>query len=174
VQYMFRSNPPTARGNADQFTDGGGPSALRNEFRGPNDVVASAQGIGTDVDPETGEHERRIGHEAALQRSSRAADGSPVHIRMDGAGFDKMDVPAGVARPGNSGNVPKLQFTVFVPSAEFFRVMRVNQASLDLAQQFDVEEAENGLERFLTTTRRQNFLLPPRRNRAFPLREFFL
>jgi hypothetical protein len=34
-----------------------------------------------------------------------------------------------------------------------------------------VEEAENGLERFLTTTRRQNYLIPPRRHRAFPLVE---
>ena len=30
---------------------------------------------------------------------------------------------------------------------------------------------DNGLERFLTATRRQNFLIPPRRHRAFPLTE---
>jgi hypothetical protein len=34
-----------------------------------------------------------------------------------------------------------------------------------------VDPLDNGLERFLTTTRRQNFLVPPRRNRAFPLVE---
>jgi hypothetical protein len=168
VQYMFRSNPPPSNGfPGDPFANGGGPTALNNDFRGPADVVQSAMGVGT---PE-GAH--RIGHEAALQRSSRATDGTPMHIRMDGAGFDKMDVPASVPRPGKSGNVPKLQFTVFVPSAEFFQRMRSNQASLDLANQFDVDEADNGLERFLNTTRRQNFLLPPRRSRAFPLREFF-
>jgi hypothetical protein len=168
VQYMFRSNPPPHPGfGGDPFASGGGPSILNNDFRGPNDVIASAQGINT---PE-GAH--RIGHEAALQRSSRAADGTPIHIRMDGAGFDKMDVPASIPRPGRSGNVPKLQFTVFVPSADFFATMRRNQASLDLVERFDVEEVENGLERFLTTTRRQNFLLPPRRSRAFPLRELF-
>lgn len=49
--------------------------------------------------------------------------------------------------------------------------MRRNQASLDLAQQFAVDEDENGLERFLTATRRQNFLIPPRRHRSFPLVE---
>jgi hypothetical protein len=32
-------------------------------------------------------------------------------------------------------------------------------------------EEDNGLERFLTATRRQNFLVPPRRHRAFPLVE---
>ncbi len=165
VQYMFRSNPPPHPGfGGDPFSNGGGPSLVNNEFRGVNDVVASAQGINT---PE-GAH--RIGHEAALQRSSRAADGTPIHIRMDGAGFDTMDVPANIPRPG-TGNVPKLQFTIFVPTADFFATMRRNAASLDLANQFDVEDIENGIERFLTTTRRQNFLLPSRTHRAFPLLE---
>ena len=40
-----------------------------------------------------------------------------------------------------------------------------------LVQQFGVDPDDNGLERFLTATRRQNFLIPPRRNRAFPLVE---
>jgi hypothetical protein len=109
-----------------------------------------------------GEH--RIGHEAALQRSSRAGDGTPIHVRMDGAGFDNLDVPDGSKQP-------KLEFTAFVPTAEFFRVMRVNAASLDLQAQFGVNPADNGLERFITATRRQNFLVPPRRHRAFPLLE---
>jgi hypothetical protein len=166
VQYMFRSNPPpnTAFGG-DPFSNGGGKSLVNNEFRGPNDVVASARGIGTP------DNTPRIGHEAALQRSSRAADGTPIHIRMDGAGFDRMDVPANIAGNGRSNNIPKLQFTIFVPSADFFATMRRNAASLDLQNQFGVDEADNGLERFLTTTRRQNFLVPPRRHRAFPLLE---
>jgi hypothetical protein len=94
----------------------------------------------------------RMGHLATLRRSSRAGDGTPMHVRMDGAGFDDMDVPDG-------SNQPKLQFTVFVPSADFFATMRANQAG------------NNGLERFITATRRQNFLAPPRRHRAFPLVE---
>lgn len=158
VQYMFHS-PPPSRGFEDQLTDGGGPAFLPNENLGPDQARRSASGEGTD------ENEHRFGHLSALQRSSRAADGTPIHLRMDGPGFDRMDVPSG-------RNEPKLQFTVFVPSAEFFERMRRNQASLDLQEEFDVEVAENGLERFLTTTRRQNFLAPPRRNRAFPLVEF--
>lgn len=84
-----------------------------------------------------------------------------------------MDVPGG-------SNQPKLQFSVFVPSAEFFRVMRANQAALRF-QAFEqgsggsstgtVDADDNGLERFLTATRRQNFLIPPRCHRAFPLLE---
>jgi hypothetical protein len=158
VQYMFRSNPIPSLGNSDQFTNQGGPAYLLNVNQGPNDAAANAQAINTFQ----GQH--RMGHLSALQRSSRAADGTPMHIRMDGPGLDNMDVPGGAV-------TPKLQFTVFVPTAEFFRVMRVNQASLDLVNQFGVADEDNGLERFLTATRRQNFLVPPRRNRAFPLIE---
>jgi hypothetical protein len=158
VQYMFRANPIPSTGNADQYTDGGGPAYLENGFQGPADAAQSAAGINTY------EGQRRIGHISALQRSSRADDGTPIHIRTDGPGFDAMDVPAG-------GRQPKLQFSIFVPTAEFFRTMRRNQASQDLQQQFNVPPEDNGLERFITATRRQNFLVPPRRHRAFPLLE---
>jgi hypothetical protein len=157
VQYMFHS-PAIDPGRADQFTDGGGPAFLQNQNRGPGYAAQTAQGIGTEG------NEHRMGHLSTLQRTSRAADGTPIHMRMDGPGFDNLDVPGGSSQP-------KLEFTVFVPSAEFFRTMRVSQASLDLAQQFAVPAEDNGLERFLTATRRQNFLIPPRRHRAFPLVE---
>jgi hypothetical protein len=158
VQYMFRSNPIPSVGHADQYRNGGGPAYLDNVFQGTGDAADNAQAVGT----YQGEH--RMGHLCALQRSSRAADGTPMHIRMDGPGLDSMDVPDGSRQP-------KLQFTAFVPTAEFFRVMRVNQASLDLVHRFGVADSDNGLERFLTATRRQNFLIPPRRHRAFPLVE---
>jgi hypothetical protein len=159
VQYMFRSTPPPSTGFADQFTDGGGPAFLPNEFKGARDAELGARGAGT---PQ-GQH--RLGHLAALQRSSRAADGTPIHIRMDGPGYDALDVPDG-------SNQPKLQFSIFVPTAEFFARMRANQASLDLARAHNVADDDQGLERFLNATRRQNFLVPPRRHRAFPLVEF--
>ena len=83
---------------------------------------------------------------------------------MDGPGYDPMDVPDGSSQP-------KLQFTAFVPTADFFARMRRNQASLDLVRKYSVADENNGLERFITATRRQNFLVPPRRHRAFPLLE---
>jgi hypothetical protein len=158
VQYMFRSNPIPSAGNTDQFNDGGGPSYFNNVFQGTGDAAANAQAI------KTFQGEHRLGHLSCLQRSSRAADTTPIHLRMDGPGLDNMDVPNGSVQP-------KLQFTIFVPTADFFRTMRINQASLDLQDEFDVATSDNGLERFLTATRRQNFLIPPRRHRAFPLVE---
>ncbi|HEX5493860.1 MAG TPA: hypothetical protein VFX70_04710 [Mycobacteriales bacterium] len=157
VQYMFHS-PAIDPGNADQFTNGGGPSFLPNDFHGPDYAARTAAGIGTQ------DNEHRMGHLSTLQRSSRAADGTPVHIRMDGPGFDDMDVPDG-------SNQPKLQFTVFMPSADSFATMRDNAGAQDLCQRFGVDGDDNGLERFITATRRQNFLVPPRRHRAFPLLE---
>ena len=158
VQYMFRSNPPPALGNADQFAVGGGPAFLPNTFQGADDALAAARGAGTLDDA------GRIGHEAALQRSSRLPDGTPLHIRIDGTGYDRMDVR-------DRSRQPKLQFSGFFPSADFFATMRRHGAAVDLQQQFNVDPDDNGLERFSTATRRQNFLVPPRRHRAFPLVE---
>jgi hypothetical protein len=157
-QYMFRSNPIPSIGYPNQYADGGGPAFFENVFQGAEDAERNAAGINT----YQGEH--RMGHISALQRSSRAADGTPVHIRADGPGFDSLDVPDGTPQP-------KLQFCVFVPTADFFTTMRRNQASLDLVAAHGVESEDNGLEQFITATRRQNFLIPPRRHRAFPLLE---
>jgi hypothetical protein len=164
VQYMFRADPPPSMGVANQFTDGGGPAFLNNTFQGFDDALRSAEGIDTLPDSVTGESQHRMGHLSTLQRSSRTAAGDPIHLRMDGPGFDSMDVPDGTEQA-------KLQFTVFVPSADFFATMRTNQASLDLQKEFDVDPDDNGLERFITATRRQNYLIPPRRHRAFPFAE---
>jgi hypothetical protein len=158
VQYAFRSNPIPARQNeADPFTDGGGPSVVPNDFQGADDALKDAQGQNEEV-------VGRLGHEQCLQRSSRAPDGTPLHIRVDGTGFSSMDVPDG-------SNQPTLEFAAFVPTADFFNTMRRNGASLDLQEQFNIDENDNGFERFSTATRRQMFLTPPRRHRAFPLLE---
>ena len=157
VQYAFHA-PNLVPGNSDQFTDGGGPALLPNQNRGPHYAEKTAEGIGTN------NGEQRMGHLSCLQRSSRATDGTPIHLRMDGPGFDNMDVPGGASQP-------KLQFTIFVPTAQFFKTLRISQASLDLQNEFGVDPTANGLERFITATRRQNYLIPPRRHRAFPLIE---
>jgi hypothetical protein len=158
VQHMFRSNPVPSTGNLDQFTDGGGPVFLANTFQGRDDARQNAVGDGTLGGA------LRLGHTTTLQRASRAADGTPTHLRVDGPGFDAIDVPDGTRQP-------KTHFSMFVPSAEVFERMRRYQAGTDLAQAFGVQPAARGLERFMTTTRRQNFLVPPRRHRAFPLLE---
>lgn len=185
VQYMFRSCPIPFRGNSDQFSNGGGGAYLNNDgssflhFRslGTTEAIETARNPNTVNDlqvlSDPTSRTPRMGHLSALQQTSRAADGTALHVRMDGPGFDNMDVPGG-------SNQPKLQFTIFVPTSDFFRQMRVSAAALPF-QTFEagfggsptgtVDAEDNGLERFLSATRRQNFLIPPRVHRAFPLLE---
>jgi hypothetical protein len=191
IQYMFRSKDPNGNPGLpfpqdpnDAFTNGGGLGAptgnlttqqqsafVANTFLGVNDQS-------TNFDPTSNGTTYRVGHETGLQRSSRAADGTPLHIRNDGPGLSSQDVPDGSTQP-------TLEFMAFVPTAEFFRVMRINAASLDFVQagvqggtaasvpagKTAADPGDDGLERFTTTTRRQNFLTPPRRHRSFPLLE---
>src|SRR5436305_388578 len=198
VQYMFRSDPIPSLGNPkDQFANGGGPCFFANDAsiflqyreQGVTEASQTGRDIGklgdgvnkvNDPQPATspnagdvGKVRPRMGHLPALQQSSRAPDGTPIHIRMDGPGFDDMDVPDGSIQA-------KLQFTIFVPTADFFTTMRINQAALKYQQRenangkstsLGVEADANGIERFLSATRRQNFLVPPRSHRVFPLRE---
>jgi hypothetical protein len=158
VSAMFTSNPPPSTGNPDQFTDGGGPAYIPNFFVGPTGAAREAAAI------RTFDGQGHLGHISGLQRSSRTSDARPIHIRADGPGFDSLDVPDGSQQP-------KLHFSIFVPSADFFANMRRNQASPDLTQQYNVPPQNIGLERFITATRRQNFLVPPRSRRSFPLLE---
>jgi hypothetical protein len=188
-QYMFTSNQLgtqngiPAAGNADQFTNGGGPAFINNVFQGTGSAAAEAQDSAGQFGPNnqtlnaTFTGTGRIGHNAALQRVTRAADGTPIHVRNDGPGIDGMDVPAFQPFPTQStvpagSNQFKLQFLMFVPTADFFAQLRTSAAAQDLQHQFlDNEDDDNGLERFITATRRQNFLVPPRRHRSFPLLE---
>lgn len=159
LQYMFQSPPQVREDPADPFRDGGGPrnlgmrgAVLRNLFNGRDYARTSAERFD------------RIGHVSQLHRTGRTADGRPIHLRIDGPGFDAMDVRTG-------RNTPKLQFSGFFPSADFFADLRRSQASVDLLEEFNLPEEDHGLERFITATRRQNFLIPPRRHRSFPLVE---
>jgi hypothetical protein len=159
LQYMFESPQQVQEAPDDPFRDGGGPrnagsrgAFLRNVFRGTGYARQSAQQFA------------RMGHVSQLHRSGRFTDGRPVHLRIDGPGFDAMDTTTG-------RNTPKLQFSGFFPSSDFFATLRNNQASVDLLTEFDLDEEDHGIERFITATRRQNYLIPPRRHRAFPLIE---
>jgi hypothetical protein len=194
IMYMFRANQtgttnglPSPFNANDPFTNGGCPAFVPNKFQGTNDATLDSKDAGGTFNPnaspavqqtQTFTGAPRIGHEQALQRSSRAADGTPIHIRVDGPGFSNLDVPAFQTFPGGAtvaaGSMqPKLEFAVFMPTAESFRRMRADVAAQDLqSQNPNLDPADNGLERFITATRRQNFLVPPRSNRAFPLTEF--
>lgn len=151
LQLMFRATHAFGRGGETPF--------WQNQYFGAGDAELGAAGSGTP------DNVHRIGHLTSLQRSSRAADGTPMHARMDGPGFSSLDVP-------DASEQPTLEFSAFVPSGDFFNTMRANSSAVDLAQKYGVADGDNGLESFICATRRQNFLSPPRRHRALPLIEF--
>src|SRR6202021_2572195 len=98
-----------------------GPAFIENVFAGTQQAEREAEGA------HNFDGQRRIAHTTALQRASRAQDRTPMHIRADGPGYDALDVPDGSSQP-------KLHFSIFVPTAQFFATMRRSQAPLHLPQ----------------------------------------
>ena len=128
VQYMFRVRPAAVLAAAPiSSPTAAAPAFLPERF--PGHPRRGAERGGHRHTGRRAQH--RIGHLSALQRSSRARrTARRIHIRMDGPGFDILDVPDGSERSRSCSS------SVFVPTADFFRTMRRNQASLDLQAQF--------------------------------------
>src|SRR5882757_10899585 len=134
LMYMFRANQenttnglPAPFNATDPFTNGGCPAFVNNRFQGRNDASLGAQDAGGLFNPNSAPGTQqtqsftglpRIGHEQALQRSARASNGTPLHIRVDGPGLSSMDVPTFTTFPGGTavpaGSMqPKLEFAAF-------------------------------------------------------------
>ena len=131
---------------------------------------------------------RSIGHSAALQTASRLlADvvgedgtvyrkGTAIPQRAD---FNTLDNPfAWSARPAVDGMAAEpaagVHFVVFNPSSDdFARVRRAMDGELPDGTKLDFvpRSRGQGFNSILRTTHRQNFLVPPRHARAFPLLE---
>ena len=130
----------------------------------------------------------RIGHSSALQSSTRlqqdyvAADGTTykkgtaIPQRAD---FNTLDNPfAWSARRDidqmQSGPRAGLHFVVFNPSSDDFHRNRLAMDGVlpdGTRLPLEARARQQGFNSVLRTTHRQNFLVPPRRHRAFPLAE---
>jgi hypothetical protein len=125
----------------------------------------------------------RIGHSAAIQTTSRLAEdvvgpdgtrypkGSAIPIRAD---FNTLDNPFDFSdTPGvlQSGPVAGIHFLVFNPSSDDFHRNRLAMDGVlpDGKIPFPPRDRNQGFNSILRTTHRQNFLVPPRRHRSFPL-----
>ncbi len=130
----------------------------------------------------------RIGHSSAIQASSRL---QRDHVATDGtvykrgtaipqrADFNTLDNPfdwssrrdVDQMQPGPRAG---LHFVVFNPSSDdFHRNRRAMDGVLPDGTRLplDARERNQGFNSVLRTTHRQNFLVPPRRHRSFPLAE---
>lgn len=129
-----------------------------------------------------------VGHSESLQPATRLASaltdnygnsypaGTAVPQRAD---FDSLDNPFFFSSdPGGDGysNTPaaSLHFVVFSPTTDAFhrgRLAMDGHYPNGTVLPIDVR-AQAGFNQFLGTTHRQNFLVPPRSHRSFPLVEF--
>jgi hypothetical protein len=127
----------------------------------------------------------RIGHSAAIQTTSRLAQnvvgpdgtvyekGAAIPVRAD---FNTLDNPftwssdpsvvQGTAAAG-------VHFVVFNPTGDDFRRNRLAMDGVLPGGKipFTPRDRNQGFNSVLQTTHRQNFLVPPRRHRSFPLAE---
>jgi hypothetical protein len=129
-----------------------------------------------------------IGHSAAIQTASRLqAD----HVAEDGtvyakgtaiphrADFNTLDNPffwsADPKRDGMSDQpAAGVHFVVFNPTSDDFERMRLAMDGIlpdGTTLKFIARDRGQGFNSVLLTTHRQNFLVPPRRHRSFPLAE---
>jgi hypothetical protein len=150
--------------------------------QGPNEVQ-SARSVAHDYAAH-----RRIGHSGAIQPTSRlAADvigpdgtrypkGTAVPQRAD---FNTLDNPFfSTSYPDrdrfSAQPAAGLHFVVFNPSSDDFRRNRMAMDGLlpdGTVLPFEPGSRGQGLNAVLRTTHRQNFLVPSRRHRSFPLAE---
>jgi hypothetical protein len=130
----------------------------------------------------------RFGHSASIQQTSRLADdvtgpdgtvyakGTAIPQRAD---FNTLDNPfAFSSQPERDklSDEPQagVHFVVFNPSGDDFERNRLAMDGvLPDGTKLDVgaRSRAQGFNSVLTTTHRQNFLVPPRRHRSFPLAE---
>jgi hypothetical protein len=127
----------------------------------------------------------RIGHSAAIQVTSRLAaekigpdgtrypKGTAIPIRAD---FNTLDNPFEFSdQPSElvTGPAAGIHFVVFNPTSDDFHRNRLAMDGVlpDGTLPLEPRDRNQGFNSVLRTTHRQNFLVPPRRHRSFPLAE---
>ena len=150
--------------------------------QGPDDVVTEEK-VKRDF-----ERTKQIGHSASLQTVSRLATtavgasgaiygpGTAIPHRAD---FNTLDNPFAWSvdpeRDGMSdGAAAGVHFVVFNPSSDDFNRGRLAMDGVlpdGTKLPFAPRDRGQGFNSILRTTHRQNFLVPPRRHRSFPLVE---
>ena len=157
-----------------------------NVKQGTQTVRQGPKDVSTDADVHRDyKSSGRIGHSAAIQTTSRldrdvvAVDGTvfpkgtAIPVRAD---FNTLDNPfAWSVRPDEIGATPAagVHFVVFNPTSDdFHRNRRAMDGVLPGGKiAFQPRARGQGFNEVLSTTHRQNFLVPPRRHRSFPLAE---
>jgi len=158
---------------------------------GAQTLHQGAKDVATEASVETSyRRDGAIGHSAAIQTASRlridhvAEDGTvyrkgtAIPQRVD---FNTLDNPFFWSDdPKRDGLSPSpaagLHFLVFHPTSDDFRRARLAMDGVlpdGTHLRFQARARGQGFNSVLRATHRQNFLVPPRRHRSFPLAELF-
>jgi hypothetical protein len=160
---------------------------LTNVKQGAQTVAQGPKDVATQEETARQFHKTgRFGHSASIQPTSRLQQdvvgpdgtrypkGTAIPQRAD---FNTLDNPfAWSATPGEVKSDPSagVHFVVFNPSSDDFARNRLAMDGvLPDGTRLDVgpRSRAQGFNSVLTTTHRQNFLVPQRRHRSFPLAE---
>ena len=172
------------------------PERVATTFKPGLDVEDGTQTVPQDADDvdsskgveEEAKRHKAVGHSSVMQPASRLqADltgndgilypkGTAVPQRAD---FNTLDNPFfWSARPGVDGQseapAAGLHFVVFTPTSDDLHRTRLAMDGLlpdGTSIPLHPRSRAQGFNSILQTTHRQNFLVPPRRNRSFPLSE---
>ncbi len=167
VQHVFKPEVSVPEGT---LTVSEGPADVETENQVLQDAQPKPSGYGL------------VGHSGSLQPASRLSvsltdhygttypAGTAIPQRAD---FDTLDNP--FFSPGNGSYAAGLHFVVFAPTSDAFhrtrKAMDGVYADGRTISQFGPRSASMGVNSVLTTTHRQNFLVPGRNHRSFPLAE---
>jgi len=112
----------------------------------------------------------RVEEETTTAYGQKLRRGTTFFLRQD---FDTVDNPFEFSSDGPVSPVPRagVHFIGIGPSAQHFHLMRREMDSPDLAEKHKLPGENVGFSDFLVNTHRQNYCLPPRAHRCFPLAE---
>ncbi len=112
----------------------------------------------------------RLEEDTTTAYGQKLSKGTVFFLRQD---FDTVENPFGFWADGpvSATHRAGVHFVGFGPSGQHFETMRREMDSQDLKAQHDLRDEDLGFTKMLVTTHRQNYLLPPRAHRSFPLVE---
>jgi len=167
VQRMFSPRTPVPS-DPNTVTIANGPAQVSTMAQVKQDATTS----------------KLLGHNSLLQQATRLAattydnygrrwpQGTPVPLRED---FNTLDDPFAWA-PGGVGptNKPGLHFVAFVPGHHKFHAARLAMDGVmpdGTNFRSSIPDQDMGINAKMRGSHRQNYVIPPRRNRSFPLVE---
>jgi len=167
VQRMFSPRTPVPS-DPNTVTIANGPAQVSTMAQVKQDATSS----------------KLLGHNSLLQQATRLGattydnygrrwpQGTPVPLRED---FNTLDDPFAWA-PGGVGptNKPGLHFVAFVPGHHKFHAARLAMDGVmpdGTNFRSSIPDQDMGINAKMRGSHRQNYVIPPRRNRSFPLVE---